>query len=45
MKEETFKLIYSSKGHEWYTPLELYAKLNDEFHFDIEIHVLRQQTG
>jgi phage N-6-adenine-methyltransferase len=36
MNEKTFKLMYSSKGHEWYTPLELYTKLDREFHFDID---------
>src|SRR5215212_2292666 len=25
--------MYSSKGEEWWTPLDLYRKLNDEFHF------------
>lgn len=33
MDQQTFSLMYSSKGQEWYTPLDLYRKLNDEFHF------------
>lgn len=29
----TFTLMISSKGHEWYTPMELFNKLNAEFGF------------
>lgn len=33
MNEKTFALMVSSKGQEWYTPLEVYQKLDAEFHF------------
>ncbi len=33
MDKNTFILMYNSKGQEWGTPLELYHKLNNEFHF------------
>ena len=28
--------MYSSKSREWYTPMKLYHKLDQEFHFDID---------
>lgn len=33
MNKETFQLMVSSKGHEWYTPFDLYNHLNSEFKF------------
>jgi site-specific DNA-methyltransferase (adenine-specific) len=33
MDQRTFELMRSSESHEWYTPLPLYQKLNEEFHF------------
>jgi phage N-6-adenine-methyltransferase len=36
MNEKTFKLMYSSKGGEWFTPLDLYKKLDEQFRFRID---------
>jgi phage N-6-adenine-methyltransferase len=36
MNKDTFQTMYSSKGQEWFTPLDLYHKLDEEFHFYID---------
>ena len=30
-------LMFSSKTEEWSTPQDFFAKLNDEFHFDLDV--------
>ena len=30
------KTLYSSSSDEWYTPQDLFNKLNDEFHFNLD---------
>lgn len=30
------KVCYSSKSEEWATPLDLFRRLDDEFHFDLD---------
>jgi site-specific DNA-methyltransferase (adenine-specific) len=36
MNRETAKVLFSAESQEWYTPLDFYRKLDDEFHFDID---------
>jgi phage N-6-adenine-methyltransferase len=36
MNKETAKVLFSAESQEWYTPLDFYHKLDDEFHFDID---------
>ncbi len=31
-----YRGLFSSNTDEWYTPLDFYEKLNEEFHFDLD---------
>jgi phage N-6-adenine-methyltransferase len=44
MNKETQKVIFSSKNTDWETPPEIFKKLDDKYHFDLDVCATKENT-